>query len=341
MMGKPVLYGDLARWGLVQADAFDLLATLPAASVDCLLTDPPYAINIAGWDGREIRRRVAAGGERLSPGEAFERWTAGWAREARRVSKPGAHIVAFGAPRTAHRLTAGLEDAGLEIRDVIIWANGQGVPKSRRMPGGLGVALKPSYELAVIARAPLAGTTAENLERFGTGALNIDAARIESPGYPGGYWPANLTLSHAPTCTPAACASGCPVEAIDRIDVKANPSRLFFCAKASKAEREAGCEQLPKRSMQLYPQGGPPSKPRANVHPCVKPIRLLRWLTRLAAPSGGLVLDPFAGSGSVGAAALLEGRQFLGVEKEREYVQIARARLAHWAAAAGREDGPP
>jgi DNA methylase len=191
----------------------------------------------------------------------------------------------------------------------------------------------------VLARVPLAGTTTENLGRFGTGAFDIDGARIRSKANPDGYWPANVVLSHAPRCPIAPCAEDCPVGMLD--DSDSPRSRFFYCAKASRAEREAGCEQLPRRSVQLYPKGGPPIRPRANIHPCVKPISLLRYLTRLAAPPGGVVLDPFAGSGSVGIAALLEGRKFLGIEQDREYTQIARARLTHWATIAEQEDVLP
>ena len=72
--------------------------------------------------------------------------------------KPGGHLLAFGAPRTFHRLVAGIEDAGLEVRDQLLWLYGQGLPKSRRLPGGLGTTLKPAYEPILLARAPLDGT---------------------------------------------------------------------------------------------------------------------------------------------------------------------------------------
>ncbi len=107
-------------------------------------------------------------------------------------------------------------------------------------------------------------------------------------------------------------------------------SRLFYAGKVSRAEREAGLADLPKESRSFFSE--PSGRPRANVHPTVKPIALMRWLVRLTVPPGGLVLDPFAGSGSTGIATVLEGgRQFIGIEREPEYVQIARARIAHWA----------
>jgi site-specific DNA-methyltransferase (adenine-specific) len=70
------------------------------------------------------------------------------------------------------------------------------------------------------------------------------------------------------------------------------------------------------------------------VHPTVKPLALMRWLTRLLCPPGGMVLDPFAGSGSTGAAAIVEGRRFLGIERDQRYVPIACARIKHRAAEA-------
>jgi DNA modification methylase len=333
-MSGPALYEDATNtWRLIEGDTLLVLAKLPDACVDAIVTDPPYGIDFAGeaWDGRDIRRVACADGKRLSAGEAFERWTRVWAREALRVLKPGGHLVAFGAPRTFHRLTAGLEDAGLEIRDVVMWLYAQGFPKSRRLQGGLGTMLKPAFEPISLARAPLAGTIASNLARWGTGALNIEAARIHDPDKPAGFWPANLAHAHAPACSGDSCAPDCPLPQIDGGRTGKPPSRLFFCAKTTRSEREAGCEQLPTRPVRIYSGRHHPPRLVANVHPTVKPVALMRWLVRLIVPPGGMVLDPFTGSGSTGAAALLEGRTFLGIEREGDYVDIACARLTHWA----------
>ena len=135
------------------------------------------------------------------------------------------------------------------------------------------------------------------------------------------------------------CSPDCPVRLIDAARPDLLPSRLFFCAKATKAEREAGCEQLPLRRDEIFSGGTP--RLRRNVHPTVKPVELMRWLARLTAPAGGLVLDPFAGSGSTGVGAVMEGRTFLGLEREGHYVDIACARLNHWAAIAVQEEVLP
>ncbi len=307
------------RWGLAHGDALRLLARLPEKSVDAVVTDPPYGIGFHGerWD------RPA------SDAAAFATWTRAWAAGCRRVLKPGGHFVAFGAPRTAHRLTVGVEDAGLEVRDQLVWLYGQGVPKSRRLPGGFGTALKPGYEPILLARAPLTGTLSCTRERFGTGALGIDAARIEQDGEPS-RWPANVAFSHARECCQQSCVSRCPLELLDRARPDVRASRFFYAAKASTREREAGCERLPRRAHHVFGASGRSRRRAHNVHPTVKPLGLMRWLVRLVCPEGGMVLDPFAGSGSTAVAAVLEGRGFFGVEREGDYVEIATARLAHW-----------
>jgi DNA methylase len=231
----------------------------------------------------------------------------------------------------AHRLTSGLEDSGLEVRDVLMWLYGQGMPKSRRLAGGQGTALKPFYEPIVLARR----TVTDNIARHGTGALNTDACSIANthdPDHTGRKrWPANVIASHHLGCRPRRCAPGCPAALIDRQHPGA--SRFLYCAKASRRERDAGCHQLPSRPTGLFPNAerrDPRAKPVHNPHPTVKPIDLMRWLVRLACPPQGIVLDPFCGSGTTGIAAILEGRRFVGLERDAAHIDIARARITHW-----------
>jgi site-specific DNA-methyltransferase (adenine-specific) len=219
-----------------------------------------------------------------------------------------------------------------------MWLNGHGLPKSRRLPGGRGTALKPAYEPILLARAPLVGTTPRNLEAWGTGALNIAPSRVTGAQAPGdGYWPANLVLSHGDGCTERSCQPDCPVALLDRSPAWARPSRQFYCTKASKREREAGCDELPVRSIAIYRGQSHHLRRRHNTHPTVKPVSLMRWLVALITPPEGVVLDPFTGSGSTGIAVVLEDRMFLGIEREGEYIDIACARLTHWTHEAGKE----
>jgi DNA modification methylase len=327
---KLALYqDDSAAWGLIEGDDMAALAKLPDNSIDAVVTDPPYGLGFhnEAWDG------AGKAGEKLAGGESFAAWTRVWAAECRRVLKPGGHMLTFGSPRTFHRLTGGVEDAGLEIRDALLWLYTQSTPKARKLPGGLAPLLKPAYEPILLTRKPLVGTTPRNIEEWGTGALNIEASRVN------GYWPANLMLSHAPSCTEAGCTQGCPAELLDATRPDLRPSRLFFSAKASKPERETGCEELPLQSDLLYSH--PAVRLRRNIHPTVKPIALMRWLVALVTPPGGVVLDPFAGSATTGIAAVMEERTFLGVEREPRYIDIACARLTHWAATAAQEEALP
>lgn len=333
---------------LLQGDCLEVLGELEPESVDAIVTDPPYGVEWQNedWDGRAIREAAArAGRERLAPNEAFEVWCVLWAKECVRVMKPGAHLLAFGARRTFHRLACGLEDAGLEIRDTLMWVYGTGMPRSRRYPGGRSTTLKPAFDPVLVARKQLAGTTAETIERFGTGALNADACRS------GGSHPANVLVGHEPDCEEGeGCAPGCAAALLNAQADQARassgpntpPSRFLYCPRVSRAQREAGCEELPVRTLDVYPEAGQrPDGRTRNPHPAVKPLELMRWLVRLVCPPGGLVLDPFMGSGTTGAAAALEGRHFCGIESEPAYIEIAAARIEHWSRQAGGAGGSP
>jgi DNA modification methylase len=323
---RPTMYGDAARWLLLHADCLTLLPELPAGSVEAVITDPPYGIGFGGeaWDGGA-----------LTDAATFQGWTSAWAAEALRVLKPGGWLAAFGIPRTFHRLVAGVEDAGFEVRDQLLWLYAQGVPKAHRRADGLAGALKPAYEPVLLARKPFEGTLDANLAKHGVGALQIDTARVPRREGGQGFWPANVALSHDWRCRRGLCEPDCPVTLIDT-PVGRQISRLFYASKAARAEREAGCEALPLCEVPIYPRGGGSVRLVRNTHPTVKPLALMRWLTRLLCPPGGTVLDPFAGSGSTGAACVLEGRRFIGIERDDRYLPIARARIEHWNSEAGK-----
>lgn len=178
-------------------DMRDRLAAIADESIDAIVTDPPYHLTSGKKGGSGFMGKKWDGGD-----IAFRPET--WAAMLR-VAKPGAHLIAFGGARTFHRMWCAIEDAGWEIRDTLMWLYGQGFPKSSNQDGewaGWGTALKPSYEpviLArkssqdeaarfpsfepiVLARKPLAGTVAENLQRYRVGALNIDGCRVQGGG---------------------------------------------------------------------------------------------------------------------------------------------------------------
>ena len=418
-MSKPPIltpFLDDADVILYAGDCIDVMSRMPEASVDAIVTDPPYGLEFMGkdWDG-------------FGTPLGFQTWTEAWAREAFRVLKPGGHLLAFAGTRTYHRMTSGVEDAGFEIRDCIAWMYGSGFPKSLdvskaidkaagaerearkyvksttsqaanmrgngqcqdckkcmfspdpcRCPrdngpqtpeaakwNGWGTALKPAYEPIVVARKPLIGTVAQNVLEHGTGALNIDACRIdmgdeydpdkmqrqqqsngavqfassgligtEIPTYkPGGRWPANIALdataaamldeqsgiSQAKDARTAVkggnkgalgAFAGSSPDAIGTwpADPGGGASRFFYTAKASRQDRNTSGAD--------------------NTHPTVKPTELMRWLIRLVTPPSGIILDPFAGSGSTGVAARAENIRCILIEREPEYLEIIRNRLA-------------
>jgi len=142
----------------------EVLLQLPPDSFHSCVTDPPYGLSFMGhkWDYSVP-----------SP----EQW-----RQVYRVLRPGAFLLAFGGPRTYHRMVCAIEDAGFEIRDQIFWVFASGFPKSHNLDGefaGWGSALKPAHEPIVVARKPLAGTILQNMQQHGTGAINIDGCRVE------------------------------------------------------------------------------------------------------------------------------------------------------------------
>jgi site-specific DNA-methyltransferase (adenine-specific) len=180
-----------------------------------------------------------------------------------------------------------------------------------------------------MARKPLVGTVAANVLRYGTGAVNVDGCRVpggegyaeevarnvaafarvqeQTPGWKNssaykpnvegallGRWPANVLHDGSDEATQGL----------------RDAARYFYTAKASGEDRDEMIGDVPK-----------------NVHPTVKPTDLMRYLVRMVTPPGGLVLDPFTGSGSTGRAAMLEGMRFIGCELSPEYAEIARARI--------------
>tara|TARA_R110000822_G_scaffold247845_1_gene375644 strand:+ start:357 stop:1313 length:957 start_codon:yes stop_codon:yes gene_type:complete len=301
----------------------DVLPTLPDNSIDAIVTDPPYELGFMGksWDSTGIAYNVAL-----------------W-KECLRVLKPGGHILAFSGSRTYHRMTCAIEDAGFEIRDQMMWVYGSGFPKSHNIAKALnkseasaakqwegwGTALKPAHEPICLARKPIEGTVVDNVLKWEVGGLNLDGCRV---GEGTGRFPANLMHDGSQ-------------EVVDLFpgENQSSAARFFYCPKASKADRDEGCESLEeKRTAKLGGSNNdrddldPVSErfrtsPSRNNHPTVKPTELMRYLCRLITPTGGTVLDPFNGSGSTGKAALLEGFNYVGIELDPDYVAIAEARI--------------
>jgi DNA modification methylase len=249
--------------------------------------------------------------------------------------KPTFHTVNIGgaAQANAYDITAPATDAARE------WA-------------GWGTALKPALEPITVARKPFAGTVAANVQAHGTGAINVDGCRVagdedgsrnrppsklaSATTYAQDEWTRNTVVQRQDTTGKGRWPANLIHDGSEEVSPLLNgAARFFYCAKASKRDRDEGCEGLDEKELCALgdfagtPEHGPKQNiTRRNHHPTVKPTDLMRYLCRLVTPPGGVVLDPFMGSGSTGKAAALEGFQFIGIEREAEYVEIARARIA-------------
>jgi len=215
---------------------------------------------------------------------------------------------------------------------------------------GWGTALKPAHEPIVVARKPLIGTVATNVLTYGTGALNIDGSRVgtgtgetKTVQYPdirgNNYNNAEGTVEYTVTDQGRWPANVIHDGSEEVLEYFGEPQRFFYCAKASKSERNAGLGGLPKQEQQgsykFRTDGsldGKETEPKANIHPTVKPISLMRYLVKLVTPPNGTVLDPFLGSGTTAVAAILEGFNWMGCEMTEDYWPIIEARVA-WAEA--------
>lgn len=417
---------------IIQGDCIEVLKTLEENSIDAIVTDPPYGLEFMGedWDAPwkksevvEVTDKSTNGifhdkgfnhGIRFSRGlfemQEFQKWCELWAKEAFRVVKPGGYILAFGGSRTYHRLAAGIENAGFEIRDQIMWVYGSGFPKSmdiakamdksagvqgekvgERTFGktstgqgsgwnenavaatgkqdvfapaseesekwkGWGTALKPAHEPIVMARKPFKGTVVNNIAAWGVGGINIDESRVpgepvpinkledwsgfgqlEKPDYKqevndtgrfpanfihdgsdevvelfpiakGGVYPATRGSSAIGAFAQGGTHKDKPNQARVMGDT-GSAARFFYCAKANAKDRHDGLDGK-------------------NSHPTVKPTELMKYLVKMVTPIGGVVLDPFTGSGSTGRAAVLSGFDFIGIEMNEEFVKTAKLRIA-------------
>ena len=318
------------------------------------------------YTSEKVRNRSDGYSRLISTGFMGKEWDGGdiaFRKEtwelALKLLKPGGHLLAFSASRNYHRMAVAIEDAGFEIRDQLMWLYGSGFPKSHNLGDGWGTALKPAHEPIVMARKFIEGTNKNNREKYGTGGINIDGCRVglsegDDPRlggkgtwktdkmakdvYVGGYagvdtgsselgrFPANVMHDGSdvvkdifPNSKLGSSKPHIVKSNIEKYEGWGNISnknemvgygdegsaaRFFYCPKVSKSERGED-----------------------NTHPTVKPQELMKYLCRLVTPKGGTVLDPFMGSGSTGMAAKDEGFEFIGIEREKEYFEIAEKRI--------------
>lgn len=302
----------------------EFLSKLPDNSIDSCITDPQYGLKFKGhkWD--------------------YELPSVDDFKEIYRVLKPGSTMLCFGGTRTFHRLAVNVEDAGFFIMDTIFWIHGQGFPKSvdiayaidkkrdkwgvvyatheannimgnendlvtfnAREPFddiskrwfGWGTALKPACEPILVCRKPIEGNYEDNAVNWGVAGYWIDGTRIGNEIFgvertAKGRWPSNVILDE---------------ETSYLIDEQTGNkvSNFFYCPKPTKKE-----------------------KGQYNNHSTVKPVALMSYLCRLTkTPDGGIVLDPFCGSGTTALGAIEAGRDFIISDMVKEYCEISEKRI--------------
>lgn len=337
------------RLVLRQGDCFDALRRWPDASVHAIVTDPPYGLNASEPDILKVLKKWLAGEryEHRAAGFMGKKWDSFvpdpevW-RECLRILKPGGHLVASGSPRTCDLLMLGLRIAGFEIRTTVAWTYGNGLSAShglgqsveklittgrtarigRPMGGksrerfkstgkgswiadsgggipltqpeavkwnGWGTRMRPAFEPIVIARKPLElSTVPANVLKYGTGAINMDGCAVIVPGEPDRQ-PATLVHDGSNDITDL---------------FPGGVARFFYVAKPRDEERAV------------------------SDHPTMKPVALMQWLCRLVTPPNGIVVNPYAGSGTTGEAIVLEGFRGMLIEREEEYCRHILRRFA-------------
>lgn len=372
------------NYTLYNSNCLGVLKTLPDNFVDSIVTDPPAGIGFMNksWDSNKGGR------------DNWISWMTEIASECLRILKPGGYVLVWAIPKTSHWTATAWENAGFEIRDRIIHCFGSGFPKNLDIGkqiekkfgkneeenyNGIGTALKPAVEDWWLCRKSVEGTIVENVLKYGTGGINIDDCRISNQDslsgeiVSKGRFPANFIhdgsdeiLEMFPETKSGKSNGNAKIgeggniiplrrgTLIPRND-DGSASRFFYCAKASKKDREEGLENFIESDSTIQNTSGRRFNPicnntgkriqncscgncdwskdtnpkRKNVHPTVKPVELMKYLCRLITPPGGIILDPFMGSGSTGKAAILENFNFIGVENESEYFEIANARIQY------------
>jgi len=276
------------NYKILQGDNIDHLKQLPENSFDACITDPPYGMDMEDWDSKVPES---------------DTW-----QEVLRVLKPGAFCLSFCSTDLYHRMASNMEQGGFRILDMINWIVTTKMSKNNR--------LKPAHEPIAVAQKPFKGTIKSNFEEWGVGQINIEKAKVPWDGKP-----------------PTGWLKG------------GSKRRVFGKGKTNKASKEqTGTEDAdptgrypsniigylddPEHQKYFYaPRVTRKEKGEYNDHPTVKPISLMRYLTRVYSPLGGQILDPFNGTGTTGIGSLIEGRSYTGIELSEHYAEISKRRI--------------
>lgn len=372
---------------IIHGDCFDVLKDIPDNSIDLILTDPPYGLKFMGkdWDrgvpgvqfwGQALRvgkpgaHLMAFGGTRTFHRLAVAIEDAGW-----EIKDTLMWVYGSGFPKSLDVSKAIDKAAGAE-REVVsigtsettaIWSENGGMgeynitapatPEAQQWQGW-GTALKPAWEPIILARKPLIGTVAENVLKYGTGAINVDGCRVETdPADPVHFaiYYAKPSIAYGKFASKEngeARSMAPPIEGRWPANLIHDGSEevvgLFPYQKSGKVKpyvinRDKGVVDFNRGLTQktgYFPssegsaarffycaKASRKERGEGNTHPTVKPLKLMQYLITLGLPPDGVVLDPFCGSGTTALACKELGRNYICIEKELEYYRIACNRL--------------
>jgi DNA modification methylase len=370
------------KYQLIQGDNRVALKTLPDNSIDAIVTDPPYGIDFLGkaWDAnigaletyQECLRVLKPGGHILafSAARTYHHLAITLEQAGFEIRDQIMWLYSTGFPKSQNIGRAIQKRLGVKktkkhkTNQPSIGGRGEHViqkdneqivitdPEAKKWEGW-GTALKPAHEPICLARKPVRGSIKDTVQRWGTGALNIDATRIpyvdekdrkSAEGFKGlggnvvfdNFNPENRNkIYHKDEKITKTDDQGrFPSNVIGEIP---DYQKYFYCPKVSRRERHLGFDNLPKR---LCGPGGDKfvqaqdhqrsNNDTGNNHPTVKPVELMKYLIKLITPPGGTVLDPFNGSGSTGVAAVGLGFNYIGCELDPRYIEISKKRIDAW-----------
>ena len=284
---------------IVNADCIEHLKTIEDNYFDSVVTDPPYHLtSIAKRFTNSTEAKYGKDGsfQRLSKGFVGHEWDGGdiafttdlW-KEVYRTIKPGSVLLAFAATRNYHRMATAIEDSGFEIFDMINWIYGSGFPKRKNL-------LKPAHEPIVMARK---GVNKDlNLDECRVGDEEIDTSKNRRNTQAEQIFKGGWTGKEGGEIVKGRWPANVIHDGLEE-----EWAKYFYCPKASKKEKGD------------------------TKHPTVKPLELMRYLVKLITPKDGIVLDPFAGTGTTGEACTLEGRNYYLIEKTKEYIPDIENRI--------------
>ena len=378
---------------VIQGNNIDILKGYPNNHFDSIVTDPPYGIEFLSKDWDKNTGAIETWEQCfrvLKPGGYILAFSAArtYHNLATNIESVGFEIrdqlmwlYASGFPKAQdvgkaiqkrqgveetkeiakekQTKTAGFSNNGAQEKDA--WSGIETVcssPEAKQWEGWK-TALKPAHEPIVMARKPFKGSGVDNVLKWGVGALNIDATRIDYECDYDAKHQADISRGQE-NATNGTNFFGSQISVSNDKGQGRFPSnvlgevtdyqKFFYCPKVSRAERHCGFEAPEPEpfnnpeDMKKHPLWDPSigtnshrfiKKIRehnkiANNHPTVKPVALMRYLIKLVTPQGGKILDPFTGSGSTGMAAVELDYDFTGCELDPDYVHIAETRITAW-----------